>query len=67
MHCVKGPYAMSTVAMRPYIGLHGVAQSDATYAAAATFSRIGVWGTVSYGTQRRAPTEQRRAAANHAE
>ena len=42
--------------MRLYIGLHGVASSDATYAAAATTNSIGLLGTVSYGTQRSAPT-----------
>ena len=53
--------------MHLYIGLHGVVSSDATYAAAATTNSIGLLGTVSYGTQRSAPTEQRPAAATHAE
>ena len=52
--------------MRLYVGLHGVASSDATYAAAASADSIALRGTVSYGTQRSAPTEQRPAAANHA-
>ena len=42
--------------MRLHIGLHGVASSDATYAAAATADSIALRGTVSYGTQRSAPT-----------
>ena len=42
--------------MHLYIGLDGVVSSDATYAAAATADTLGLLGTVSYGTQRSAPT-----------
>lgn len=57
---------MCTVSKRLYIGLHGVTQSEATCAAAAPVTLVGMRGTVSYGTQGDVPTEQRQGAANHA-
>lgn len=52
--------------MRLYIGLQCVAPSDGTCVASASASLIGLRGTMSYGTQRSAPTKQGCAAANHA-